>query len=343
MATARRFSSAAMLLTLPFLPAEPLLRSPDSIATFSIVARDPETGDLGVAVESRFFAVGAVVPWAKAGVGAVATQAFGNTTFGPRGLHLLETGYGAGEALDVLVKSDPLADRRQVGIVDASGKTATWTGGKCNPWAGGRTGESYAVQGNILTGKEVVDAIASAFEASTGKPLADRLVEALLAGQAAGGDARGQQSAALLVVRAKGGYAGLNDRYIDLRVDDHVRPIDELRRLLDLHHTLNAYNDALFYKERGDVQRAIRIMEEATDRRAAGTGATDADRGGAFYDLACFYAQVGRTDAAVASLEKAFRLSPTLIAHSLNDTDLDPLRGDPRYAAMVKDETGRKE
>jgi len=311
--------------------------SEETIATFSIVAFDPETGDLGVAVESKFFAVGAVVPWAKAGVGAIATQAFGNTTFGPRGLHLLETGFSAEETIDVLVKSDTLADRRQVGIVDVKGRPATWTGSKCNPWAGGRTGANYTVQGNILTGKEVVDAMASAFEGSAGRPLPDRLVAALLAGQAAGGDSRGQQSAALLVVREKGGYGGFNDRYIDLRVDDHPKPIEELRRLLDLHHTINAYTDARFHMERGDRPRAIRMMEEATARAVADEKAKDVDRGGAYYDLACFYALAGMPDQAIANLQKGFKLNPALIAHSLNDTDLDPLREDPRYKAMVKD------
>ena len=136
------------------------------MATFSIVAYDPETGDLGVAVESRFFAVGSVVPWAKAGVGAIATQAFANTAFGPGGLELLGNGLPPRDALDVLVKGDPQSDRRQAGIVDAKGRTATWTGAKCNPWAGGKTGKNYTVQGNILTGKEVVEAMASAFEAS---------------------------------------------------------------------------------------------------------------------------------------------------------------------------------
>ena len=322
--------TSAAMITAKGHPAKP-------VATFSIVAYDPDTGDLGVAVESRFFAVGSVVPWAKAGVGAIATQSFANTTFGPKGLQLLEKGLPAQEALDILVKGDPQSGQRQVGIVDARGRPATWTGAKCNPWAGGRTGKNYTAQGNILTGKEVVEAMASTFEATAGLPLADRLVKALAAGQAAGGDSRGQQSAALLVVRDKGGYGGYNDRYIDLRVDDSPRPIEELQRLLDLHHTTNAYTDARFYMDRGDRERGVKIMEGATLRRISGDGVKEAEKGEAFYDLACFYSLAKMKEPALANLEKAFRLNATLIPHSLNDTDLDPLRDDARYKALVKD------
>jgi uncharacterized Ntn-hydrolase superfamily protein len=203
-------------------------------STFSIVAWDPGTGDLGVAVQSKFLAVGAVVPWAKAGVGAVATQAWANTSFGPDGLALLAAGAPAQEALHCLVASDPGSAHRQVGIVDAQGQAATFTGSQCMHWAGGRTGPGYACQGNILVGEATVVAMAEAFEGTPGG-LWDRLVVALAAGQASGGDSRGQQSAALLVVREGSGYAGRNDRFIDLRVDDHPAPIEELKRLLDLH------------------------------------------------------------------------------------------------------------
>jgi uncharacterized Ntn-hydrolase superfamily protein len=203
-------------------------------STFSIVARDPATGDLGIAVQSKFLAVGAVVPWAKAGVGAVATQAWANTSFGPDGLALMAAGVPAQNALDRLVASDPGSAHRQVGLVDARGQAATFTGAQCTHWAGGRTGSGYACQGNILVGEATVIAMAQTFEGAPGG-LWDRLVAALAAGQQAGGDSRGQQSAALLVVREGGGYAGRNDRFIDLRVDDHPAPIEELQRLLDLH------------------------------------------------------------------------------------------------------------
>jgi len=308
-----------------------------AVATFSIVGYDPATGDLGVAVESRFFAVGAVVPWAKAGVGAIATQSFANTTFGPQGLQHLEQGKSAQEALDLLVKGDPQADQRQVGIVDAQGRPATWTGTKCNAWAGGKTGRFFTAQGNILAGKQVVEALAATFEETAGLPLADRLVKALAAGQAAGGDSRGQQSAALLVVRAKGGYSGYNDRYIDLRVDDHPKPIEELARLLEMHHTTNAFADARFYLDRGDTDHASKIMEAATRKRVVAAGAKPTDQGGAYYDLACFYSLAGHAEKALENLAKAFPLNPSLKAYSLNDSDLDPLRSNARYQAMVKD------
>jgi uncharacterized Ntn-hydrolase superfamily protein len=307
-----------------------------TVATFSIVGYDPGTGDLGIAVESRFFAVGSVVPWAKAGVGAIATQSYANTTFGPKGLELLAQGKSAQETLDILVKQDPQADQRQAGIVDSQGRPATFTGAKCNPWAGGKSGKNYTAQGNILTGSVVVEAMASTFEANANLPLADRLVKALAAGQAAGGDSRGQQSAALLVVRAKGGYAGYNDRYIDLRVDDSPKPIEELARLLEIHHTTNAYTDARFYLDRGEKERAIQIMEDATRKRVAASS-KPTDQGDAYYDLACFYSVAGMQEKALEYLGKAFPLNPALRAYSLNDSDLEPLRDNPRYQAMVKD------
>ena len=202
--------------------------------TFSIVARDPETGDLGIAVQSKFLAVGAVVPWAKAGVGAIATQSWGNTSYGPRGLALLADGLSAAETMEQITVDDTNRASRQVGIVGASGAPATFTGDDCYPWAGGVVGEHYACQGNILVSGETVQAMARTFEETSG-PLYDRLIAALAAGQAAGGDSRGQQSAALLVVREGGGYGGFNDRFIDLRVDDHPQPIEELQRILQLH------------------------------------------------------------------------------------------------------------
>jgi uncharacterized Ntn-hydrolase superfamily protein len=204
------------------------------VATFSIVARDPETGDLGVAVQSRFLGVGSVVPWARADVGAIATQAWANTTFGPEGLRLLAAGRPAAEVLKTLVAGDDGSAWRQLGIVDAKGRAASFTGEKALDWAGHRTGDGFACQGNILAGEEVVEAMAKAFRESE-EPLPERLVAALRAGQAAGGDRRGRQSAALLVVRAGGGYSGFNDRYVDLRVEDHERPIEELARVLALH------------------------------------------------------------------------------------------------------------
>ena len=203
------------------------------ITTFSIVGYNPKNGDLGVAVQSKFFAVGAVVPWAKAGVGAVATQSWTNTTYGSKGLELLANELTAQQALDRLVADDDGRSQRQVGMIDANGSVANYTGDECLEWAGARSGENYTAQGNLLTGKAVVDAMGEAFEKTEGE-LAEKLMAALIAGQEKGGDLRGQQAAALLVAREKGGEGGFNDRYIDLRVDDHKQPIKELRRLLKI-------------------------------------------------------------------------------------------------------------
>jgi uncharacterized Ntn-hydrolase superfamily protein len=205
------------------------------LSTFSMVAYDPQAREWGVATQSKFLAVGAVVPWAQAGVGAVATQSYANTSFGPEGLALMAQGFSAEEALGQLIAGDEGCARRQVGLVDARGRAATYTGDECHAWAGGFTGRTYAVQGNILVSGATVEAMARAFEEARGE-LADRLVASLAAGQAAGGDRRGQQSAAVLVVRPEGGYGGYNDRYLDLRVDDDPAPIERLRALVDLHH-----------------------------------------------------------------------------------------------------------
>ena len=207
-------------------------------STFSIVAFDPAANELGVAVESKFLAVGSAVPWVEAGVGAIATQSWANTSYGPRGLDLLRKGATPQEAINALIADDEHADERQVGIVDAHGRSATYTGAKCNDWAGGTNGLDFSAQGNILAAPAVVDSMVQAFEQTKGH-LADRLVAALRAGQAAGGDKRGQQSAALYVAKPKGGYSGFNDRYVDLRVDDHSRPIEELARILEVHKLYN--------------------------------------------------------------------------------------------------------
>jgi uncharacterized Ntn-hydrolase superfamily protein len=200
------------------------------VATFSIVAAHLSAGDWGVAVASKFPAVGSVVPWARAGVGAVATQAWANVAFGPEALALLAAGGAAEEVLGKIVGGDEGREQRQVGVVDAAGRPATFTGTGCMAWAGGLTGDRFACQGNILAGPQVIEAMAEAFAGATGD-LVDRLLAGLQAGDEAGGDRRGKQSAALLVAREGGGYDGRNDRYIDLRVDDHAEPVQELRRV----------------------------------------------------------------------------------------------------------------
>jgi uncharacterized Ntn-hydrolase superfamily protein len=208
------------------------------VATYSIVACDLDAGQWGVATQSKFLAVGSVVPWAEPQVGAIATQAYANPRYGPDGLALLREGLSADEVVTRLTVDDEGRDHRQLGVVDARGEAATFTGSACLDWAGGVTGDGFAAQGNILVSSETVDALAASFAESGGRPLAERLLEALDAAQAAGGDRRGQQSAALLVVEQDGGYAGLSDVLVDLRVDDHARPLDELRRLHGIHALL---------------------------------------------------------------------------------------------------------
>ena len=208
------------------------------VATYSIAACDLDAAQWGVAVQSKFLSVGSVVPWAEPGVGAIATQAYANPRYGPDGLALLHDGLSAAEVVERLVAADDGRDERQVGIVDAHGGSAGWTGPACHDWAGHRTGPSYAAQGNIIVGQETVDALAQTFEATAHLSLEQRLIECLAAAQLAGGDRRGQQSASLLVVQRDGGYAQLSDVLVDLRVDDHPRPIEELRRIYALHDRL---------------------------------------------------------------------------------------------------------
>jgi uncharacterized Ntn-hydrolase superfamily protein len=217
-----------------------------NICTFSIVAYSPEEKAWGIAVASKFPAVGAVVPWAKAGAGAVATQSYANTTFGPRGLELMQGGMSAQETLERLLAEDDQRESRQVGLVDASGQAATYSGESCLSWAGGRVGEYFAAQGNILTGPETVDAMASTFKDTKGD-LPDRLYAALLAGDRAGGDRRGKQSAAILLVKEDAGYGGYNDRWLDYRIDDHEDPVPELGNLIKIHR--------LYFERSGDEEQ----------------------------------------------------------------------------------------
>ena len=242
--------------------------------TFSIVAFDPANGDLGVAVASKFPCVGAVVPWARAGVGAVATQAWANTDFGPDGLRLMAGGMPAGPALDAVLEGDDGRDERQVGFVDAAGEAATFTGSGCVEWAGGVSGEHFAAQGNILAGAGVVDAMARAFASADGE-LCDRLLTALMAGDAAGGDRRGRQSSALLVVRDRGGYEGRNDRYIDLRVDDHPDAPAELGRLFGV------WDDTMLVRTDPPLEATAELVSEV-QRRLASVGPYDGPAHGAF-------------------------------------------------------------
>ena len=210
----------------------------DRVATYSICACDLVAGQWGVATQSKFLAVGSVVPWAEPHVGAIATQSYANPRYGPDGLALLREGLSADDVVERLTAADENRAQRQLGVVDGAGLAATFTGEACHAWAGGRTGDGYAAQGNILVSAATVDALAESFEASAGKALAERLLDCLDAAEAAGGDSRGRQSAALLVVERGGGYAGLSDSLVDLRVDDAEDPLAELRRIHRLHHDL---------------------------------------------------------------------------------------------------------
>lgn len=322
---------------------------PETISTFSVVAYDPSTGEVGVAVQSRFFAVGSVVPWCKAGVGAVATQAFGQTTYGARGLALLEQGYTPDEALQVLLLNDEQADQRQVGIVGARGKgfAATYTGSECLDWAGGRTGVAldgvvYSVQGNILTGEAVIDAMAGAFEnpASLDRSalttqqeravlvpgLAGRLLAALLGGQHMGGDSRGMQSAALKVSQEGAGYGGYNDVKYDLRVDDAIDPFEELARLVNLAYPIALTNEAYRVLYTGDHAQATGLFQRLV--------AVEPENANHHYNLACALSLAGDAAAALAELRQALDLDLKMLSPAKEDQDLRAVREMPEAADL---------
>lgn len=294
--------------------------------TFSIVAYDPANGDLGVAVASKFLAVGSVVPFAQAGVGAIATQAFANTTYGPKGLELLKKGTNPTSIIRALTSEDINRDSRQVGIIDAKGRSATYTGKQCMNWAGGIAGRHYAVQGNILTSKAVVEGMARAFKNTQGE-LAVRLIAALEAAEAAGGDSRGKQSASILVVRKNGGYAGFNDRYLDLRVDDNPEPVQELKRLVGLMSVIQrgASADRLYnQKKYAEAARAyLTILKDAPDNAIIR------------YNLACALALAGRKSEALEHLKHAIELDGSLKALAQRDPDFVSIKNDEQFKRIT--------
>jgi uncharacterized Ntn-hydrolase superfamily protein len=303
--------------------------STDVKSTFSIVAVDHLTGEIGCAVQSRYFAVGAVVPWVRAGVGAIATQAAGVAAYGPRVLEAIERDRATPEeAIAAILATDDEAATRQLGVVRADGRPAAHTGTACLPWAGHRTGPGYAVQGNILAGEAVVAEMERAFLESRGS-LAERLVDSLEAGQEAGGDARGQQSAAVVVERpgaAAETREGI-DRVCDLRVDDHPAPIAELRRLLGLHLRWDALRRASAHHAPGRYGDGIAVLAAASERFP--------DDATILYDLACYESLDGRTDAAGAHLRRAVALDPGLRAAAAVDSDLAALAGDAELAELL--------
>jgi uncharacterized Ntn-hydrolase superfamily protein len=298
----------------------------EPVATFSVVGYDPETGDLGVAVQSKFFAVGSVVPYAKAGVGAIASQAYGNTTFGPKGLAMLEQGMAVEAVMDSLLAHDPDAAQRQVGIVDANGNAFAYTGDECMDWAGQITGPNFSVQGNILVSEATVQAMARAFNETRGM-LGERLMSAIEAGQAAGGDSRGMQSAAILVVRKDGGYGGYNDRYCDLRVDDSKEPIVELRRIFNIWKGEALILEGYRYAEAGKWDRAFEA--------GRGAVAMHPEQGEPHYHLACYFSKAGMRDEALEELKVAVSRDPSLGPRAKLDPDFKPLYDDPDFKQIT--------
>ena len=297
--------------------------------TFSIVAADLESGEVGCAVQSKYFSVGSVVPWAKAGVGAVATQAAGVARYGPEALVLLEEGVAPADALAHVLAGDNQRETRQLGVVAADGRAHSHTGSECLAWAGHRVGDGYAVQGNILAGEVVVTEMERAFLETSGS-LAERLVASLEAGQAAGGDSRGQQSAAIVVERvgaSRQSREGI-DRVCELRVEDHPEPIAELRRLLGIHLLWEAVRRASAFHAPGRYAEGVALLREAV--------AQHGEDAVLLYDLACFESLAGESEDAIAHLTRSLALDPGLRAGAAADSDFDSLRQDPRFAALLR-------
>ena len=301
------------------------LLDPNYLGTYSIIGRDPATGELGMGVQSKAFGAGNRAMHAKGGLVIIAHQASANPMYGAVGIQLLQAGYSPEEALEMMVGSDEGRDRRQVAILDQQGRTAAWTGTGASDWKGHRCGVDYCAQGNILTGPEVVDAMAASFEASTG-PLAERLMEALDAAQEAGGDARGMQSGAILVVapRVNGGYS---DRVVDIRVDDHDEPLAELRRVLNMYRSGQMLREAARLRRDGDLRGAAGIARRAS--------AKSPENDNAWVSMAAILVEAGREDLAFDALERAVELNPGRRRTLPNDDDFESIREDPRFLSIV--------
>jgi uncharacterized Ntn-hydrolase superfamily protein len=297
----------------------------DYLSTFSIIALDRETGELGMGVQSKAFGAGNRAMTGKGGVAMVAHQASANPMYGPMAIELIERGYSPEEALDQLVGGDDGRDRRQNAIIDIQGRTAAWTGPGTSDWKGHHCGEGYCAQGNILAGPEVVQAMAESFEASSG-PLAERLMDALDAAQAAGGDARGMQSGAILVVapRVRGGFS---DRVVDIRVDDHREPLAELRRILDLQRSGEIIRSIGPLLEAGDLQGAMEAAEAARDKSPGNDNAWVA--------LANVQLRSGDRDGALGSLQRAVELNPGRRTTLPRDRNFEDIHGDPDFLRVI--------
>ena len=301
------------------------LPDPNYLGTYSIIGRDPVSGELGMGVQSKAFGAGNRAMHAKGGLVIIAHQAAANPMYGPIGVQLLQAGYSPEEALEMMVGSDEGRDRRQVAILDQEGRTAAWTGTGASDWKGHKCGVDYCAQGNILTGPEVVEAMAASFESSSG-PLAERLMDALDAAQAAGGDARGMQSGAILVVapRVNGGYS---DRVVDIRVDDHDEPLVELRRVLNMYRSGQMLRDAARLRRDGDLRGAAGIARRAS--------AKSPENDNAWVSMAAILVEAGREDLAFDALERAIELNPGRRRTLPNDDDFERVREDPRFLRLI--------
>ena len=298
---------------------------PDYLATFSIIARDPATGELGMGVQSKAFAAGNRAVHAKGGVAVIAHQASANPMYGAMGIELLERGYTPEEALAMMVASDEGRNNRQVSILDMEGRSAAWTGTGANDWKGHKCGVNYCAQGNILTGPEVVDALARSFESSSGT-LAERLMDALDAAQAAGGDARGMQSGAIVVVRPRVN-GGFSDRVVDIRVDDHDEPLKELRRVLNMYRSGQIITEANQKLQSGDATGALASALRARD--------TSPENDNAWVALANVHLRAGRKADALAALRRAVELNPGNRRQLPRNQNFASLREDPEFRSIV--------
>jgi len=296
------------------------------IATFSIVARDPATEELGVAVQSRAFRAAAIVSYAKSGVGAIATQASANQSYGPRGLELLEQGLSPDEVVERLTSADEGRDRRQLAVIDTQGRVSAYTGSQTSDWAGHIEGDNYSVQGNILVSEEVVQAMARAFETTEGE-LAERLMAALDAGQAAGGDARGKQSGGILVVRPIGDSGRTTDRWIAVRVDDHPTPFLEIRRLMNMSVSRNKTRLATQLASEGRFNEAIAAQRKAIAMRPGNDQYV--------YGLARLHAQAGNTAGAVEVLSQAIVMNARWREQARSQADFDGISSDRRFRRLI--------
>jgi uncharacterized Ntn-hydrolase superfamily protein len=326
----RRLASLALAATFTLAYGTQALAQdfdPDYTGTYSIVGLDPATGELGMAVQSKAFAVGNRTITGKGGLVVVAHQAQSNPMYGALAVQLIQAGMAPADALAQIVRSDSASDRRQVAMIDIQGRTAAWTGGGATDWKGHTCGVNFCAQGNTLAGPAVVDDMARAFTSTTGT-LAERLVAALDAAQAAGGDHRGMQGAAVTIFKPLAGAAGFSDRMIDLRVDDHRTPLVELRRLLDIYYSGQMITEGNAKVNAGDVNGGLAVLERARDRSPGNDNAWIA--------LAAAYVKAGRTDDALKALEQALALNPSAARAIQRNTNFESIRNSAAFLALLK-------